>query len=1020
MGQSDIDYIYADVSTGRALKNVSGEISEFTLIAGQQVSYGVSFLRRLDSGELGKTSFPVIGLRAALFGAKLPLSGIFRIQVASGVSTGSNTTRDIDVSASAFEVEDALNSIPIRPCNFQCDEDGGSFVVRRLDGFAIDGFQVYCDQISPLCSADIYVENSLNRGYVYKTTIRQLPLVFSDGTKTILPDQPFVTSVQKGGSRNTGGVSEKVIWWNEIQAFQIPEKFQGSYQFRRNATYARSAPLDAMAGIKEIEEALNAMLKDERALVRVTNPLNNVAHIEFDTATPSRLLSGLQGQDVELLTVEVLSAPSAIPLIEFDLTSNVVREALNGRDSIDAIFEAEAVVWKNVNDQSLGTRKFKLWSTPAKIKGSRIWENLSNQLATNWQERIVPSTYVPYTSDQYLVGQQEAVIATFGVKQPNGLPRSAATDEIEIDHNIPTVANVVLMETRWGGMMIPQSYYEVYYKTPKTVRIKLKKEAYQSFHLCDGIQTAFTPSYLLQGLEANDPPLGFVGIEKVVRKGVNSGQPNWVPAIVPPSAYWGDSWGNIHFYVAPLRGETVAIGSVPPAGWVKAVITGYGPASTFLAHHHTIGQITQLQTVLDAFGARILALEKLIPKTGGVAGPPQAIEQKISLPNYGEILPDLGALDDEISVSSQLAKTMDSNAQQSPIMPGSDLSKEKALAEAAKAKADAEIEALKAAAAKAAAAAAEAIKAKAADVPVAKTNGEISMIKIDQFGSLTTTTTNVTTSKVTDGVTETTSTPVSIKTIEPVVYPLMRGGKYPWLLPAIHSSAPIPISMVPDLSASKGRVYINSSAASLALPGGGGRKGQIVPSNGWFGGDGRAVYALQRAGTSSTYHPVEMERDLIRVFIRPEQFPINSSLKLKWQLNLTLKTDQLQVGANYLMPIEITPILNPSTPVGVGANLGGLGTPVLIGRPAVCFSRGSREERSFALELTRKSVGGLLVSESSITDYGKTITGPVNFATDIFLLTIRLCDWDVDDSSLSNTGQIGVMMPETRIIVEEI
>jgi hypothetical protein len=36
-----------------------------------------------------------------------------------------------------------------------------------------------------------------------------------------------------------------------------------------------------------------------------------------------------------------------------------------------------------------------------------------------------------------------------------------------------------------------------------------------------------------------------------------------------------------------------------------------------------------------------------------------------------------------------------------------------------------------------------------------------------------------------------------------------------------------------------------------------------------------------------------------------------------------------------------------------------------------------------------------------------------------FLLTIRLAQWDVDDSTPAPTGQVGVLMPATQMTIEQ-
>ena len=165
-----------------------------------------------------------------------------------------------------------------------------------------------------------------------------------------------------------------------------------------------------------------------------------------------------------------------------------------------------------------------------------------------------------------------------------------------------------------------------------------------------------------------------------------------------------------------------------------------------------------------------------------------------------------------------------------------------------------------------------------------------------------------------------------------------------------------------------------------------------------------------------------MERELARVVVRAAQFQENSVLSLPWQLDLSFLTSTITAGGGYVMPIEVAPLPDAAVPAPVGANVGEVGAFVLLGAPRITFSRGVTETRQFSLKLSRLRVledgQSILRSTSRITDYGVELIGPA-IPTGDFLLTIRLAQWDVDDSTPAPTGQVGILMPATQMTIEQ-
>jgi hypothetical protein len=1021
------EYIYANLSTREATGSTGSPVN-FKWVAGQSVSYAVRFLQRDSAGALSETALPILNLRAAVGreGAS-PESGWYKIKVGNAPSSASNTTGRLDWNADPMEVEAALNSLPARPADFICDQGDAGLVLRLVDEGPVSlsvipeglrptaygkvlggrrfpekkarvsigaltfiakavgelGNAVSVQYVAPSAGQpllvtvagskitvrlsentaaaaikgaiethtaanelvvvalgdgssnpsaqpEVFLAGGVNpSGHEYEIKLEQAPVVFTDWTTRKLPPSPTITKIQAGGRSGFPPVI-----WNTIQALAVPTDFEGAYQFQRTSKQKRSSLASKADGINALTTILNNLLADEGATVKVTNPNNNVAHIEFTGA--------FAGYDVEDLDISVYSAPPPDYVFTLDLNNADLAHMLQSRESVTLPFEVDVTTWVDPKDPTQGTTQIKLWKTNATITRNMLWDGAAVRPPINWQRQPSPVDYVPFAATQVLTGQQAAYTAVIG----------GGTDFV-IDHNLGGngggVVAVAVRENKDDGRQLQDNEYTLRFLSPNSISLQ------------------FTASYAANSL--------------------------------------------------------------------VVVVIGYGEESVFTAHTHPIDQIKtvsegghvaeSLRIILEDFTRRIGRLEALLPRDNVLGLPSGKEKRKVQIPPVGEILPDItleGSEGDTVSLASQVVGSQSKNTPPA-VVSGTDLDEQKKAMEAeilrVKAEAAAQVAAVQAAAAKAA----EEVKAQAIQEAEQKKTNVISKIAIQQFGTITETTTNQTSTTTTSTGTTTTVTPVTVKTKGPIMYPALRNGKYPMLLPAIHSAAALDIASVPTVATAAGIVYRNTGTVPLSLPAGGGRKAQSVPVSGYFGGDGRAIYALRRVGETTSYHPIEMERDLMRVGVRASQFPTGSELALAWSLDLSFSTEVVMGGANYIMLVEATPMPDAAVPATTGVNVGALGTPVLLAAPRIAFSRGVSETRQFALKLRRAIVteGGqsVLRGTSQYTDYGVDSIGPDIPAGD-FLLTVRLAQWDVDDSSPAPTGQVGVFMPETQIIVEQI
>jgi len=441
-------------------------------------------------------------------------------------------------------------------------------------------------------------------------------------------------------------------------------------------------------------------------------------------------------------------------------------------------------------------------------------------------------------------------------------------------------------------------------------------------------------------------------------------------------------------YTAAITGAqsvTLTFAEAPAANSLVATLTGLGPVSAFQAHEHPQEQITGLVPAIEDVFSRIARLESLIGRNDvavvTVSGNKKA---EYSLPSVGEVLPDIINEDSVATVSSQISVPAGGGG--GTAIGGTEL-------EAAKAKSKqeyddwmVEVKAQQAAwSAEVKRKAEEDATALAASAKI-KTTSTISRMTFPEMAA--------------------------------TQWPALRtGGKLPYLLPAINDAAATSTAVLPA-SPVAGSLY--TATAAFTLPGGSGRKSQNVLSGNAFGYDGRCFYRVVQNGDS--WSALEMERELLRTIIRPEQFPAGSDLALSWNLTASLVCDQLDAaardiartvaGAQYLLVAEAVPIADATSPGTPGLNLGSEGTAVTLCSQRISLSP-AVEEHTFALALKRDAAGA---GTGTLTRYGTGSAVP-NLPSGPFVLRLRLAVFDVDDTSSDARGQVKMVMPATTLTV---
>lgn len=428
---------------------------------------------------------------------------------------------------------------------------------------------------------------------------------------------------------------------------------------------------------------------------------------------------------------------------------------------------------------------------------------------------------------------------------------------------------------------------------------------------------------------------------------------------------------------------SIAFGSALSSGEVYGVvITSAGPRSVFLGHTHTTAQVTGLEEIIGALAERVLALEKLLPRSGATQSGISDKPAKTLLPAVGEVLPDLSALDFRMpTVASQVFASPSEQQSEIPKPP-------EGTAAAQQEKA------------------AEDEKAKRKDDPDAMPPNLLLRAVIPGVGA--TGRAGRPAGRSEDGqvVAEVPEEPAA-----PALFPPRRGSRMPALLQAVQSAAPVNTAVLPVGSALvDGTVYRYTGSEEFFVPGDLGRPSLKLPTQGLFAYKQGQFYRVRSEG-ENVYFPVEFERELWRMHLLSQQMPVGATLTIGGELRYRLlgeffdaalaKQALLDLAAQYTLYVEAVELAEGAA-LGAVVRTTRLATTRLILSPVLNSFR-------WRLTVTRDTAG----LASSFTAFSTT-TSARGFATP-FILRMRLGGFDIDDvASQVVRGQVALIMPATR------
>jgi hypothetical protein len=451
--------VYANLTTRRPASTVTGANLELpTLRAGQAWEMALRFTRQVD-GVYAEEFPPILAVRASLGRVDArPTGGTWRLQIGSGASTSANTTGVLDYNVAPKALEVALNGLSGGAGDFTVDWEAGSYLIRRANG---DGVALVArgNRLRPSAAVRVRAYE-IDHEWVHEVRLIQAPVAFTDAGEKKLPPPPYVETVTDGFT------SFDATWFvNEVQNLIVPDTFRGAYRILFDYHVGNSIGLprrtDLLSlddGPAEIEAAINRILDygdGGQRRVTVSNPTQGVARIEFGG-------DDLRGVDVPQLEIQAYPLPGDTGdwTLKLDLNRAEMWAALREAASVVVPFEVEVDVLRDRNDAGAGWDTVKLWSVPVTLERPLLYEGLAEAQSIDWLRPISPRSYIPFSPEQIITGQQHWV-GTIGAVYGTAV-EATGEETYVIDHQLGTEAvQVAVRENTTPGIFVTPERVEV-------------------------------------------------------------------------------------------------------------------------------------------------------------------------------------------------------------------------------------------------------------------------------------------------------------------------------------------------------------------------------------------------------------------------------------------------------------------------------------------------------------------------------------------------------------------------------
>jgi hypothetical protein len=445
--------IFCNVSQRRPEATSAGATltwPEFT--AGDRIKIGIRFLEVIEGIRSERTLALNSGrLTLGVIDAQ-PTGGSFSLKVGAGASTPANTTPLLPHSVSTGALAASINALTSvnSPCSVTIQD--GTYLLRFA---TTPGLSVIQNTLTPASFARICTREE-NNEHFYELRLMQAPLAQAPLFTREVPPAPTIETVQDGGSDEA-----RTYLVPEIQRLTVPPLFRGSFVLRYGE-FAKSPILDPEADEDTIAEALKALFTPQGFTPTVRSEDDGRFLVVFDDANSL-------GENLNPLAVEVFTAPEGDVTFDLNLNTREVFDALRASPlRKDCYLEFEAEVCddgKNPAAPDTIARTVTLFQSTVTLRRELAWNGLSTSTSPDWLRPPTNQSYIPFSLDQILTGQQQAFAAALG---------DGHATEFTLDHNLASdLCQVVVRENSTPGRLLRPDEYSVTIDSANALTITL-------------------------------------------------------------------------------------------------------------------------------------------------------------------------------------------------------------------------------------------------------------------------------------------------------------------------------------------------------------------------------------------------------------------------------------------------------------------------------------------------------------------------------------------------------------------
>lgn len=221
------------------------------------------------------------------------------------------------------------------------------------------------------------------------------------------------------------------------------------------------------------------------------------------------------------------------------------------------------------------------------------------------------------------------------------------------------------------------------------------------------------------------------------------------------------------------------------------------------------------------------------------------------------------------------------------------------------------------------------------------------------------------------------------------------------LLPAVHDAviADLTVPLPTPGEPYTGNVFLNASGADVAIPSGLGRKGTVLKKDAHAACDGRLWYRVAQEGATTSYHPMDFDRELVMLDVNESMLPVGGIFTLLLDFETQILRSDLH--AQWVVVVETGVISKVAVPAG--KNISGItwsATPVI---EAAIRLTPIRTPHTFGVRFTRAEAG--ITGETKLyrAAWAATATVPAGPG---FALRARLCRFDTEDGVADPRGYV--------------